>query len=946
MFASMKRFAHPTTFQLTLSSRILVSLYFLLWLCSATTAVQAQQDYSIRGSVADTVSFSKMCNSTVYVLRAKDSIIRQYIYVSPEGTFAIKGLAPGNYILLITYPDYVDYAEPFYLDEAHTTHDFGSINMQLKARLLQEVIVKGTVTAIKIKGDTTEFNAKAYVIQPNDKVEDLLKQLPGLQVDKDGKITANGERVTKVLLDGEEFFGDDPTLVTKNIRADMVDKIQLYDKKSDQAVFTGIDDGVRTKTINVKLKEDKNKGIFGKIETGAGSDRLYQAQGMYNHFKPGERYAAYATAANTGKVSLGQSDNSRLGTAGNIVPVGDVVIIPTTGGDELDGTDGAYNGRGLPVAGTGGIHYDAKWKNGKDIFNANYKAGYLGVNGTNNVLSQQTMPSGIQNSTTDRDFDQSAFRQKIDAAYSFNPDSSSTIKMVADGTLKSADAKTNYLTTTARGNTLLNRNTQSQNSHSNVGLFDLSALYTKKLKRGRTFSWAVTSTYNQDNTTGYQNSALDFYNSSGGKDSTTRIDQYKTTGLSIAVVSSNMTYTQPLFKSVALVFNYGIGMNNSRAERNTFNLSPSGYNERDTTYSNKYQFNQLTNQLGSILNYRYGKSVLNAGARLSFVDFKQDNLNTGNIYRRDFLRWSPQLSYVLRISQQKSFTFNYNGSTIQPTINQVQPVRVNNDPLNVILGNPGLQPAFSHRMNFRYKASSVINGYNISFGGSYGFNPDAIVNSLTTSATGKTTIQYVNLQNQTPHNYSFNSDITFRIKPLDMSAEIELNASGTRSYLYSNNVLSTSNTQEYSGTIQLRKNKQKAYNISFVAGPDYTFNNFSLQQYNGNAAGFYSDGYVMVFLPAKFQLTTTYTYNYRGATQSLEAQSRFIWNTTIAKTFLKSDALKLDFTVNDQLNQNINYNRNITANAITQSSYNGIRRNCLLTLSWDFNKFGATTEKK
>ena len=176
-----------------------------------------------------------------------------------DGSFSIKGLNPGKFILLMSYPGYADYVEHFTLDSLHQLHNFGNVSMQLKERLLKEVIIKGTAAAIKIKGDTTEFNAAAYTIQPNAKVEDLLKQLPGIQVDKDGKITAQGQRVNKVLVDGEEFFGDDPTLVTKNIRADMVDKVQLYDKKSDQAAFTGIDDGQKTKTINIKLKDDKKE---------------------------------------------------------------------------------------------------------------------------------------------------------------------------------------------------------------------------------------------------------------------------------------------------------------------------------------------------------------------------------------------------------------------------------------------------------------------------------------------------------------------------------------------------------------------------------------------------------------------------------------------------------------------------------------------------------------
>src|SRR5258707_4082369 len=148
--------------------------------------------------------------------------------------------------------------------------------MNLKSAMLKEVIIKGTAAQIKIKGDTTEFNAAAFTNQPNAKVEDLLKQLPGITVDKDGKITAQGETVNKVLVDGEEFFGDDPTLVTKNIRADMVDKVQLYDKKSDQAAFTGIDDGVKNKTINLKLKEDKKTGYFGKVDLGVATDQYYQ----------------------------------------------------------------------------------------------------------------------------------------------------------------------------------------------------------------------------------------------------------------------------------------------------------------------------------------------------------------------------------------------------------------------------------------------------------------------------------------------------------------------------------------------------------------------------------------------------------------------------------------------------------------------------------------------
>ncbi|MDB5032759.1 MAG: TonB-dependent receptor, partial [Mucilaginibacter sp.] len=234
------------------------------------------------------------------VLNAKDSILRKFTRAKPDGSFAINDLAKGKFILVLSYPGYADYTEGFTLDEkVEPSHDFGKLSMILKSRLLQDVIIKGSARAIKIKGDTTEFNANAYVIQPNAKVEDLLKQLPGIQVDKDGKITAQGQTVSKVLVDGEEFFGDDPTLVTKNIRADMVDKVQLYDKKSDQATFTGIDDGQKTKTINIKLKENSKNGYFGKLYGGIGTQDNYESQLLYNKFKGKEKFSISGTSSNT-----------------------------------------------------------------------------------------------------------------------------------------------------------------------------------------------------------------------------------------------------------------------------------------------------------------------------------------------------------------------------------------------------------------------------------------------------------------------------------------------------------------------------------------------------------------------------------------------------------------------------------------------------------------------
>lgn len=358
----------------------------------------AQKGNSLRGVVADSTIQLKLPYVTVSVLNSGDSTLKAFTRTALDGTFRINNLKKGKVLLMVTYKGYADYIEQIVLDSSTSDVDLGKINLTLKTRLLKEVIVRGDPIAIKIKGDTTEYNAASFKIRPNSKVEDLLRQLPGIQVDKDGKITAQGQVVNKVLLDGEEFFGDDPTLVTQNIRGDMVDKIQLYDKKSDQAAFTGIDDGKKTKTINVKLKEDKKNGYFGKLEAGIGTNQYYQDQAYFNLFSNKQKLSAYGTISNTGKTGLGWEDNSKLGAGGNIQVSESGGITISGGGDELESFDGRYDGDGYPKAATGGAHYDRKINNDKQSININYKIGSLTVDGERNTLSQNNLPSSVNKS--------------------------------------------------------------------------------------------------------------------------------------------------------------------------------------------------------------------------------------------------------------------------------------------------------------------------------------------------------------------------------------------------------------------------------------------------------------------------------------------------------------------------------------------------------------------
>ncbi|HJP63976.1 MAG TPA: outer membrane beta-barrel protein, partial [Mucilaginibacter sp.] len=639
-----------------------ISLLLCFIISFISLSVSAQSNYAAKGVIADSVEHVKLGNASVAILQAKDSILVKFTRTAENGSFSMAGLTKGKFILLVSYPDYADYVEPFTLDSVKQEHHFGNINMNLKSRLLKEVIVKGTAAQIKIKGDTTEFNARAFVTQPNAKVEDLLKQLPGIQVDKDGKITAQGETVNKVLVDGEEFFGDDPTLVTKNLRADMVDKVQLYDKKSDQATFTGIDDGQRTKTLNIKLKEDKKNGYFGKLDIGYGTDDNYQGQLLFNRFKGKQKLSVYSTISNDGKTGLGWQDSQKYGGGSdNVQVIDDGIMISSGGGDDLESWNGNYDGKGTPIARTGGIHYDTKWNSDKESLNTNYKIGSLTLDGVDNTISQNNFADGTANkSTSNRDYHNTLFRQKVDLTYNLKIDTTSTLKLYVDGTAKNSKTNDHTLSSSysfnqAQDSVLLNRTNQRVTNSVDTRVFDASAFYTKKFKKkGRTFSWNISEAYNQSEAKGNLFYDFTLYTNGIGADSVT--DQYKTNRIISSVLNSNMTYTEPLSKTLSVIFNYGFGLAQSSADRKSFNASSPGvYNVLDPNFSNNYHLHELSNQGGAIVNYKKGKFTMNFGTKVSDVEFDQTNENTGNVFKRTFINWAPQAFVKYDITKQSGF---------------------------------------------------------------------------------------------------------------------------------------------------------------------------------------------------------------------------------------------------------------------------------------------------
>ena len=924
-----------------------LSLAFILCLCC--TYLFAQNPFQVKGIVADSTANVKLRNATISILNAKDSTLYKFTRASESGGFDIQQMRAGNFILMLTYPEYADYVYYFQLDAANPSLNLKTINMKLKTTLLSEVIIKGQAAAIKIKGDTTEFNAASYTIQPNDKVEDLLKKLPGIQIDKDGKITAQGKTVQKVLVDGEEFFGDDPTLVTKNLRADMIDKVQLFEKSSDQAAFTGVDDGNKAQTINLKLKEDKKSGYFGKVDIGAGTDEFYQGQVMFNKFKARQKFSLYGTAGNNGKTGLNWDDASKYGSSGSNMEVFDGGIYFSGSGDDIDGYEGQYYGEGIPIARNGGAHYDTKWNDGKETVNTNYKLGSLGVKANKNIISQNNLPAGIFNNTSDEMSDKYLFRQKLDATYTIKLDTSSNLKVMVDGTLKNSDNVTDYNAISLRGdNSLLNTSKRSVDNHSKDQLFNISAFYTRKLKKvGRNFSINLSEKISDKNSDGFLKSKNDFYGPSSVLTGNETIDQYKTNDTKTNTFNSNFTFNEPLSKLLTLVLNYGFSVSNSRSDRKSFNTStPGKYTILDPEFSNDFEATQYTNQGGAMFNYKKLKTILSFGTKINAVSFNQYEALSNQRYNRSFLNWIPQANYQYKFSNQRSLRFGYYGYTNQPTVDQLQPVKVNTDPLNIPLGNPDLKPSYNSNISLSYNSYKVLTNQSIYISGNFGFTNNQIVNNTTTDLLGKSIRQSINLNEKTPLNYSIWSRVSRKIKALGVDVGLNINGSRSTNYSYINSELNKNINTRIGPQFSVSRYKDKL-ELSLNFGPSYNGQEVSLQKERSNKGwGTSGYGYFKIILPKKVTIQSDAQYTYTPASASFSTSfEQTIINASLTKSFFKKEELKAMIKVNDLLNQNSGFSRYASANIITQTSYNNINRYFMFSLIWDFNKMGGTPTK-
>ena len=335
---------------------LLVLLSGFTWL-----ATSAQKNGNIKGVVFDTIAKQAVPAATITVLQSKDSSLVTFTMTNSRGEFSLANVPYGDYRLLVTHINYHNVNKYFTINDANKNIDLPNIEVSDKNKVLEEVVIMAEAPPVTLIGDTVQYNAGSFKTKPNAVVEDLLKRMPGIQVEKDGTVKAQGQEVKRVLVDGKEFFGNDPKIATKNLPADAVDKVQVYDKQSDMAQLTGFDDGQSEKTINLKLKKDKKKGVFGKVNAGGGTEGCYQGKFNVNSFKGARQMSVIGMANNTNAEGFSFMDilsfsggMNQLGGGGG----GGGININMSSNDPLASSMGGGNNNSINTAWAGGANYN------------------------------------------------------------------------------------------------------------------------------------------------------------------------------------------------------------------------------------------------------------------------------------------------------------------------------------------------------------------------------------------------------------------------------------------------------------------------------------------------------------------------------------------------------------------------------------------------------------
>jgi len=914
-----------------------------------------------------------MSNATVSVTPlGGDSTDAVYTVSDKRGDFTVKGITAGQYKLLITFEGYQAIDRRFSISDSGSMVNFNTLYMQHADNMLEAAIVQRP--PMGIKKDTTEYSASMFAVKPNAVAEDLLKKMPGMQVDNSGNITHAGETVTRVLVDGKRFFSDDPKLATRNLPPDIIDKIQVFDDLSDQSKFTGFDDGNRVKTINIVTKKNARKGYFGKFVGGDGTDDYYDESLNLHRFNGNNQLSLLGQGNDVNKQNFTAQDIFGSGGGGG------------RRGGGAPSASTSYQSNGVTTVWAGGFNYKNTFgtdpNHSTDVYGSYfYNYQHVVLKQTDSAISPVQNNEGIDSAMTN--VGNSTNISRISAHRIFlnvesRLDSNNSIIFrpnitFQQSTPSGASSTRQY---DNRGNPVLSEtgNTSSENTGFNINSSNLQFRH-RFAKPFRTISLDLNTTANVNNGTGYNYSVNSFWPTLANKTPfhVDTLNQFYRDSLHNFTINPTLSYTEPLNKHQILQFTYSHVYNNSTTINNTYDYvdSVKAYTHFSSLFSNSYKFTSNSDQAAMYWRLQENKLNLSVGSGIQWTQFDSYNTTKGIDVKHGYTNYTPTVNLSYQISATQHLRLNYSGRTGTPTAAQLQPLATTSDSINYQVGNPGLKPQFTHSLRILY-ANFDPGTQHVIFAT---INASTIVNDIQSAiyqnAEGGRTSTYTNLNGTWNVNGFFNYGF-----PL-AHPKSNLNFMTNVTYTQSQSLLAQDSTSYFAGigiaheytkttglneTIRWTTNIKKNFDMNFSSTTGYTINKTtgisrpsgdSTTGGHGASGGSNSLNTFNETLSAEFTAYTNsgwliaanFDYTYTYTSSKIYTAHIPLFTPSIAKQLFRKKNGELRLTVFDVLNKNTSVSESVAAGgAQTFQRTNVLTRYAMLTFTYNLNKFPGTQQ--
>ncbi len=925
-------------------SALIFSFSFVLF----SVCAQAQT-YTLKGDVKDEQG-NALPSASVFLLEKADSTLIQFTSTNVDGQFEIKSVAKGEHIVQVSF---VGFLTKYQFVSASGDEKVITINtITLKDNnQLGELTVEAEIIPITIDKDTVNYNAGAFKVREGDVAEDLLKKLPGVEVDKDGNVKAQGEKVDRVLVNGKEFFGDDPKVATKNLPAGTIKKVQVYDRKSDQSELSGIDDGENYKTINIELKDDAKTGFFGNVTAGYGYNNTtepgsfdrYDLKANVSKFTKKTQFAFLGQVNNVNKQGFSFEDYAGfVGGFGNATDGGNMWEF-NSGSASIPLSSGGTAGISRSMA--GGINLSHDFSKKTKLMSSYFYSIYDNTL-TQDVFTENFLREGsfISESATDRQTLFGAhnvtlrFDHKIDTTHTFRLRGNVKLN---DGTIESIS---NSYTNNTSGNIQNTSNTEYFSDSRNFS-YNASLLHSFKFKKiGRVL------TSNLSGSSSNNNRPLDliannrFYNYSPDFYFDIPLVQEQSQIQNSFNYEGKVTYTEPLGKKRYGEISYARRNNNYESINEFIDVLEDGTLVPNTILSNNYTNDYIYDRAGLSLRQIRNKYNLTVGVDGQMSSLKGVVNDTMPVVK-NFQNILPRVNFRYNFTTSKNFNLRYRTSVDEPSITQLQPVRNNTNPLNLYLGNEDLLAAYTHSLYMHYLSFSQFSGTSFYANLSSRYTKDRITN-----ATEINPETYVRTNQPINVDYDFNvsSYISFAAPLKFMKSKFNLSSNNgyTNSIVFVNAVKDI--VERYNTGVDFSLENSKKDILDWMVGVSFNQTTSVYQQSTDFNQVYYTTTYYtnITFSHDRWLLNTGFDYNVYSGDAFAENQIIPLWNAYIARVMLKSRRGELRISAFDILNQNIGFSRTADLNFIQQERTNNLARYFMLSFTYRLNKMENPNEMK